>query len=257
MTALDTLKRRLRPRSRLKAASTGIAVRLGLLRRIRPLRRDFGIGRGTPIDRHYIAGFLERHRADIRGAVLEAGGYVNYTRRFGGDRVTRAEILYPKPGFADGTLVGDLATGEGIPEGAFDCLVLTQVFPFIYDLRDAVATCHRALRPGGVLLVTVPGISQICGYDREHWGDYWRFTRQSLERLLSDSFGGENVAVEAHGNVYAACAFLHGLTAEDLTAVELAHHDDAFQLTITGRAVKSARPVLKAEDQGNEEKLRR
>jgi SAM-dependent methyltransferase len=135
--------------------------------------------------------------------------------------------------------------------------VLTQVFPFIYNLRDAVATCHRALRPGGVLLVTVPGISQICGYDREHWGDYWRFTRQSLERLLGDGFGAENVSVEAHGNVFASCAFLHGLSAEDLTPAELNYRDDTFQLTIMGRAVKSARPVLKAEDQGNEEKLRR
>jgi hypothetical protein len=114
--ALGHLKSRLRPRSRLKEASTGIAIRLGLLRRLRPLRRDFGIGRGTPIDRHYIEASSTGTGPTFAASVLEAGGYVNYTRRFGGDRVTRGEVLYPKPGFADGTLVGDLATGEGIPE---------------------------------------------------------------------------------------------------------------------------------------------
>jgi SAM-dependent methyltransferase len=230
----------LRLRRLLRKVKEPVVIRFGLLRRTRPLRRDFGFSSGTPIDRYYIEGFLDRHRTDIRGTVLEGGGYGNYIRRFGRDRVTHAEVLYPKSGFADGTLVGDLATGEGIPEDTFDCLVLTQVLPFIYDVRGAVATSYRALRPGGVLLATVPGISQICTFDREHWGDYWRFTRQSLERLLGDAFGAENVEVEARGNVFAACAFLHGLTVEELTAAELAHRDDNFQLTITGRAVKLA-----------------
>jgi hypothetical protein len=32
------------------------------------------------------------------------------------------------------------------------------------------------LKPGGVLLATVSGISQISRYDMYRWGDYWRFT---------------------------------------------------------------------------------
>jgi hypothetical protein len=58
--------------------------------------------------------------------------------------------------------------------------------------------------------------------------------------------------VEAHGNVFASCAFLHGLSAEDLTPAELNYRDDTFQLTVMGRAVKSV-PMAHARDPGNEE----
>lgn len=36
----------------------------------------------------------------------------------------------------------------------------------IYDARTAVSTLHRSLKPGGVLLLTLPGITQVaCGTD--------------------------------------------------------------------------------------------
>ena len=151
----------------------------GSMRRVTPISRAFGLDRGRPVDRYYIEAFIKRHRHDIRGRVLEAGGLVNYTRQFGGDSVTQADILYPLDGHPDATILGDLATGEGIPSGAFDCLILTQVYPCIYDVRAAVANSFRALKDGGVLLATLPGISQICRYDMEQWGDYWRFTDAS------------------------------------------------------------------------------
>ena len=62
------------------------AVRVGLLRRVTPIGKCFGIDRGGPIDRYYIDGFIERHRHEIRGVVLEAGGFSSYTKRFGEDR---------------------------------------------------------------------------------------------------------------------------------------------------------------------------
>src|SRR6266571_8058901 len=92
------------------------------LRQVEPVDRSFGLGRGTPIDRYYIEKFLERHRADIRGRVLEVGDAA-YTRRFGGERVTRSDILHTPPGGKSATLIGDLASGEGIPRGEFDCIV--------------------------------------------------------------------------------------------------------------------------------------
>lgn len=220
------------------AASTAVA-QFGLLRRLRPIGANFGIERGGPIDRFYIEGFLQRHRGDIRGAVLESGGFAHYTRIFGDDRVTRAEILYPRAGYAGGTIVGDLETGDGLPEAAFDCVILTQVLPFVYEVRAAVAQIHRILKPGGVLLATLPCIAQISPYDRDHWGEYWRFTEGSARRLFGEAFG-EAVEVGSHGNVLVACAFLHGLSHRDLTPPMLAYHDPLYPLTITVRAVKGA-----------------
>src|ERR687895_460818 len=62
------------------------SLRLGSLRRVTPISRNYGFDRGTPIDRHYIERFLTRHAGDVRGRVLEVGDD-EYTRRFGGERV--------------------------------------------------------------------------------------------------------------------------------------------------------------------------
>jgi hypothetical protein len=234
----QSISRSQRPRRLLRMIRSELVVRFGLLRRVNPIGRSFGMDRGGPIDRHYIDAFIEQHRQDIRGVVLEAGGFTSYTERFGEGRVTRGEVLYPKPGFPDGTLVGDLVTGEGIPSGTFDCLILTQVFPFIYDLSAAVMTCHRVLKSDGVLLATMPGLSQVCGYDKDNWGDFWRFTDSAVMRLIGDVFGSANVTVETHGNVFVVCAFLHGLSAKDLAPHELSYRHPDYQLSITARAVK-------------------
>jgi SAM-dependent methyltransferase len=210
----------------------------GTLRRTTPFSRDFGYARGGCIDRFYIEAFLAAHRADIRGDVLEIGD-ARYTRRFGGAQVTRSHVLHAAPGNPAATRVGDLAGGEGVPTAAFDCIVLTQTLQFIFDVAGALRTCRRALTPGGVLLATVPGISQISRNDMTRWGDYWRFTTCSLTRLAQDAFGtGAAVAVESRGNVLAATAFLMGISPQELTASELNAVDPQYQVLLTLRAVR-------------------
>ena len=210
----------------------------GKLRRLSPVSRVFGFDRGLCIDRYYIEAFLERHSADIQGRVLEVGNN-NYTRKFGGARVTHSDVLHVIPGDSKTTLVGDLATGEGIPTEAFDCMILTQTFPFIYEVRSAIANAYVGLKPGAVLLATFPGISQISRYDMERWGDYWRFTSLSARRLFEEVFPPRDVAVEAHGNVLAAIALLHGLAAEELRREELDYRDPDYEVLITVRAARA------------------
>jgi SAM-dependent methyltransferase len=209
----------------------------GTLRRLRPVSRVFGFDRGLCIDRYYIENFLAHHADDVRGRVLEIGDDA-YTRRFGGERVTRSDVLHVVEGNPQATIVADLTCADHIPADTFDCIVFTQTLPFIYDVQSAIVTCYRALKPGGVLLATFPGISQISRYDMDRWGDYWRFTDASARRLFSDVFGPENVTITTCGNVLAACAFLHGLAAHELKQEELNYHDPDYQVLITVRAVK-------------------
>jgi hypothetical protein len=51
-------------------------------------------------------------------------------------------------------------------------------------------------------------------------------------------FPPANLSIEAHGNVLAAVAFLHGLATEDLRPQELRHRDADYELVITARAIK-------------------
>src|SRR5262249_50617631 len=107
-------------------------VRFGSLRRTAPISRAFGKDRGLPIDRYYIEQFLAAKAADIRGHVLEVG-YDIYTHKFGGDRITRSDVLHVTQGNPKATIVADLTCADHIRPDTFDCIILTQTLQFIYD----------------------------------------------------------------------------------------------------------------------------
>jgi len=197
----------------------------------------FGLDRGNAIDRYYIETFLGRFANDILGHVLEVGDNA-YTVRFGGEHVAKSDVLHVTAGNPQATIVADLSNGHNIPSDTFDCIILTQTLQYIYDVRAALRTLYRILRPHGVLLATFPGISHLSRYDMDRWGDYWRFTSLSALLLFEEAFPGGNVEVQAHGNVLSAAAFLFGLAAEDLTRRELDYDDPDYEVTIAVRAVK-------------------
>ncbi|MGI9069727.1 MAG: methyltransferase domain-containing protein [Pyrinomonadaceae bacterium] len=211
-------------------------------RRLTPIGNNFGFDRGLCIDRYYIEAFLQHNSADIKGSVLEIRDN-HYTRKYGGGRVVQSDVLHAAPGNREATIVGDLATGEGLQPEAFDCLIVTQTFQLIYDIKNAIAICYRALKPGGVLLATFPGICQISKYDMDRWGDYWRFTTLSTERLFKENFPTEVLTIQGYGNVMVAISYLDGLAVEDLTPAELDYHDPDYEIIITARAVKEGGPT--------------
>jgi SAM-dependent methyltransferase len=211
-------------------------IRFGSLRRTRPISALL-FDRGLPIDRYYIEQFLREHATDIKGHVLEIKEDL-YTSRFGAGRVTKSDVLHVEPGNPAATIVADLTDAPQIPSDTFDCIVLTQTLNFIYDVRAAIATLYRILKPGGVLLATVTGISQISRGDMDRWGHYWSFTTRSMHLLHAEVFPPDCVQVRANGNVLAAIAFLHGLASDELRKEELGHNDPNYQVLITARAVK-------------------
>jgi SAM-dependent methyltransferase len=227
-------------------------VRFGSLRRVTPLARDHGYGRGTPVDRYYIERFLlnqagsgEYARGDIQGRVLEIGGS-DYTRKFGGwdpqqraGKVTTCDVLDHDPRNSAATVIGDLTKPESLPRESYDCIICTQVLPFIYDLHAGMRSLHQMLDGGGVLLLTVGGISPLCHPDFDLWGDYWRCTSLGLRRLAEEVFAPEEVTVRSFGNVLSATAFLYGAAAQDLKSWELDSHDPDYEVVIALRAVKS------------------
>jgi hypothetical protein len=212
-------------------------VRFGSFRRLKPISPDWGTERGQPIDRYYIERFLDRQARDIQGRVLEIGDNA-YTRRYGQNRVTESVVLHVAEQREYVTLIGDLTDPDSIPAECFDCCIVTQTLQLVYDVQTAVRTIHYALKPGGVALVTVPGITQISRYDMDRWGQYWGFTTRSVEQLFRAVFPPDSLQVEAYGNVLAAISFLHGLASEELDPAELDHVDPDYQLLITVRAVR-------------------
>lgn len=200
-------------------------VRLDDWTRATPVSRRFGLERGTPIDRRYIEAFLASEARAIRGRALEVGDGA-YTRRFGGDRVARSDVLHAVAGTPGATVTGDLTRPETLPQAAFDCFVCTQTLNFLFDPAAALAGARRLLAPGGTLLLTVGGISQISRYDADRWGMFWGFTPQSLGRLLDAAFPGAH-EIRSYGNPLAAASLLYGLAVEDLPDPSLLDRSDA------------------------------
>jgi SAM-dependent methyltransferase len=230
-------RRRLRP---VRAAWVDRRLRrppkLGDLRRTTPIDPNWGFERGTPIDRVYVEEFVGSHAADVRGRVLEIAA-PDYTTRFGRD-VERVDILMATEGNPQATIVGDLTDAPQIPSDSFDCAIVTQTLQFVYDVRAALATLHRVLAPGGVLLATAPGLTKISPPEDEQFGEWWHFTGRSGRRLAEEAFGPGNVEVRSYGNVLSAAGFLYGLAASDLKAEELAAHDPLYEVIVGVRAVK-------------------
>jgi SAM-dependent methyltransferase/glycosyltransferase involved in cell wall biosynthesis len=202
-------------------------VRFGRFRRRAPVSGRRGADRGTAIDRHYGDRFFVRHADDVAGDVLLVG-----------------EPAWPhgrRPPGVTGhtTLALDDTTRFRLSQLAadqFDCVLVGRVLHRIWDVRSFVKALHRVLKPGGVLLATLPGAGNV-GADTAH-DAYWTFTPLAAQTLFEETFPGLKIAVEPEGNVLAATAALHGLAAEELRARELDHRDASYAVVLGVRAVK-------------------
>lgn len=211
-------------------------INTGDLERLTPFSTDFGFDRGGAIDRFYIEQFISNHSNCIHGTVLEIGDN-EYTMKFGRSLVEKSDILHVDSSNSKATYVGDITNVPEIPSGNFDCIIFTQTLHLIYDFKSALKTCYRILKPGGCLLLTVPGITQV---DRGPWKDYWlwSFTDTAIKRVMAETFNGSEVEVGTYGNVHVASAFLYGMGLPEVSTKSLRYNDPAYQVIITAKAIK-------------------
>lgn len=194
-----------------------------------PTSKRFGQERGKAIDRFYIEKFLGENEKYICGTVMEIAER-RYTKMFG--KNAEQSLMLHINGWGEGVIKGNLATGEGIVENSVDCMICTQTIQFIYDIHSCVKNIYKLLKPGGTALITCGCIAQLSLYDYRNWGEYWRFTEQSLRKLLQESFKEENINIYSYGNMKAAIAFLYGLCVEELSEEDLDYKDIQYPLII-------------------------
>lgn len=209
----------------------------GSFRRLEPFSRVLGYDRGTQsIARYYIDNFYTQSAAYIKGNILEIGDDT-YTKRHGLS-VLKSDVLHVVEGNPKATVVADLTKPNQIPDNFYDCVILPQTLPFIYDYKAALKDAYRILKPGGAMLVTLSGISQISRYDMDRWGDYWRFTSKSARMDFESLFSKENIKVQTYGNVLSTISFLEGLASKELKKKELDYCDPDYEMIISVLAIK-------------------
>lgn len=110
--------------------------------------------------------------------VLDVGGRIQPYRPLFQGRLRN----YVAIDLARSSTVDIIGSGDEIPikSEAFEVVLCSQVLEYVADPRRLIAEVHRVLKPGGVLLLSVPAIFPI---DSEK--DAWRFLPQSLRLLLS------------------------------------------------------------------------
>ena len=237
VAALKSFRRRAAPFSRRLAGIPQVgAFDMGDFRRLTPISRTSGRDRGTPVDRYYIERFLEDNCSDIHGRTLEIRDDT-YSRRYGGDRIVEVDVLSKTADNTEATIVADLSNAPQIASEQFDAIIFTQTLQFIYDAPAAIDTLYRLLKPGGVLLMTVPGTTSA----RLAIAEFWSFTERSVRALLSGPFSSDDITTMVGGNVLAAVALLEGLSFEELGTDALEYLDPDYPVTIAARAIKTGR----------------
>jgi hypothetical protein len=232
----SALKTRLGPRrtTLLRCLVRGKRLpRWGNLRVDEPFSSNWGIDRGTPVDRYFGDRFFLENRRLIRGKVLEIQNPV-YTERYGVD-VQQADSIDIDGKFGP-TIVCDLARAEGVvPDNAYDCFLLPYTFLVVKDLEGALRNAMRIIKPGGTILATTSVLTPVFA----EYPEYWRMTDNGWRELLARVWPGQEVEVRTHGNCVSAVASILGLAQEELTTKELDRHDPRFPVLISIRGRKT------------------
>lgn len=199
------------------------------------ISNKMGVDRGTAIDRVYIERFLNMNKKYITGTVAEIGDN-EYTRKYG-QNANSIVLTADENMKAENVILCDLQTGEGCKENEYDCFILTQTLPFIFDIQAAATNILKMLKVGGVALITVGGVSMISEYDYKRWGHFWGFTAKSLIQLFENTDISHQIEIMSYGNAKVASAFIYGLSCEDLDKSDLDYTDDLVPFVL-GAVIK-------------------
>ncbi len=198
------------------------------------LDSNFGVSRGTPLDRKLISDYLWTATRDIDSmnlTVLEFGDRIIsenmlkksiswiflYSQKFEID--TKNKIIY-----------GDLTNFDesySAIYGTFDIILSTQLMAFTDDPFAVVKNLNKMMKKDGVLVGTEPFLSPVSRYDNEKWGDYFRFTLKGMKKLL-DSAKFTISEITPLGNFSWSLALSKGLVQEDNLKLPISIDDGRY-----------------------------
>ena len=120
-------------------------------------------------------------RYDVVGVECSSHA-LEYARRRLGNRVTR----------------GSLPNDVDLPPDSFDVVLLTDVLEHIEDDARSAATAMRLLRPGGVVVATVPAYQWLYSPRDANHHHYRRYGKQQFARLWKNC--DSNIILLSHYN---------------------------------------------------------
>lgn len=181
-------------------------------RRTRPLSRELGADRGTPIVAWYERGLLQQRAGQLRGRLLAVRTAPDPVPA----GVTSVDIVDIDPTNPAATIVADLADPGAVAAGAYDGIVALDVLREASEPLAVVQTLWDGLAPGGVLLISSACVARTAEEATEP--DRWRVLPAGLEALVRGVAPEASARVWGMGNAAVGAAAVRGLAAEDLGA---------------------------------------
>lgn len=208
----------------------GTALSDGLPRR--PLCQLFGMQRGTPIDRYYLARFIDEARPHVTpaGRVLDIGGQTSNRREYCLTGVRRYDALNIVRGPGT-TVVADAAERTAVAPSSVDTVLLFNMLEHCPEPQAVVDNVHEWLVPGGTCLAMVPGAQRLHNFP----ADYWRPTPDGLASLFK---GYHEIENRSYGNLATAIGSLAGLAAEEFDNATLDEYLPDYPVAACVRAGK-------------------
>jgi SAM-dependent methyltransferase len=205
----------------LLAPPTG-SVEWGDLSRQQPFCGRYGSGRGTVIDRYYLARFLDEVGHHARGRTIEVGTTIlteNHKLRHPFPAVTDYKTLDVVPGMGV-DICGDIVNHSLLERSSIDTILCFNVLEHCVSPQLVVDNMLRWLAPGGKVLCMVPSVQRV----HEAPADYWRLLPSGMEYLFRNFRERE---LHVYGNLQTTIAALSGLAVEDLCAgaLDMVHPD--------------------------------
>lgn len=136
-------------------------------------------------------------RHSLEGLVVDVGGgrHPDYFRYFDTTRVDSIEAI-------DGSITSIDFEKDALPYKleSVDTIVCANVLEHVYNYRHLVREMHRILKQDGQLIGFVPFLIQY--HPDPH--DYFRYTKEALERIFADASFHDIVICEIGGGPFAA-----------------------------------------------------
>ena len=129
---------------------------------------------------HQLWSLLDQH---VTGPCLDAGSGRSPLKQRLLDRGVQVLSIDVEDRTGEVDLVADVQNMPEVADASQQAVVCTQVLEHVPRPWDAVRELARVLRPGGVLILSVPHLSAI--HEAPH--DYFRYTRYGLTALLEEA----------------------------------------------------------------------
>ncbi|MCF3650845.1 class I SAM-dependent methyltransferase [Synoicihabitans lomoniglobus] len=138
---------------------------------------------------------IERFEGDIAdGALLDCGaGTGIFAQELSASRRVKVmddhdeSLTVLRQRFPDNAVVEGSCTAIPLSDASETCVTLLDVLEHVEDDRAAVKEFHRVLKPGGLLVITVPAMMQLWSDWDQALHHFRRYSRSGLAALFHDA----------------------------------------------------------------------